>query len=296
MAAGTGVVRFRRDGLNSMVQAINEAIAVAFMAKKTRSSTFARLRWKSARMPRRTPGTFRFPFGCVRYVDVQSLMGQYSDIFIKRIYDVSGLGDAPCIVDCGGNVGLSVIWFKQRYPHSKVIVFEADPIIADVLAANVRNLRLEAVEVVQAAVGATTGPVTFQADGADGGRIDTGTGLTVGSVRLSDRIDQPVDILKIDIEGSEYAVINDLCHSGKIGLIRNIICELHGYDATQAQMGALWNNLSNAGFRMTVASGGTAEWMPGPPDSTPFPAARSAKFLLQMHAWRPEMCGRHGKP
>lgn len=53
------------------------------------------------------------------------------------------------ILDCGGNIGMSVIWFKQRYPRARITVFEADPQTADLLEENVRTLGLASVTVVQ---------------------------------------------------------------------------------------------------------------------------------------------------
>ncbi len=288
MALYDGAVRLQRDVLSTAIRSLTAAVSIARAAKSGRSSTVARLYWRCARNQRCVPGTFRFPFGRIHYVDIQSLLSQYQDIFLSRVYEVSMLTRAPYIVDCGGNIGLSVIWFKQKYPHARVMVFEADPAIAGVLESNIHNLRLEDVEVIPAALDLDTGSVTFHTDGADGGRVGNGDGLIVECVRLSDRISEPVDILKVDVEGSEYGIIRDLCNTGKIGLIRHIICELHGYEATQRQIGALWNDLSNAGFRITVTSAHTAEWMPGPPDPTPFPSAQSAKFLLHLHAWQVE--------
>ena len=80
-----------------------------------------RLFWLGERNPRRVPGAFRFPFGPVRYMDAGVMLSLYREIFLDRGYEVAGLGDAPVILDCGGNIGMSVIWFKQRYPRARII-------------------------------------------------------------------------------------------------------------------------------------------------------------------------------
>lgn len=48
------------------------------------------------------------------------------------------------------------------------------------------------------------------------------------AVRLSDLITEPVDYLKVDIEGSEFGVLKDLCATGKMALVKYVACELHG--------------------------------------------------------------------
>jgi FkbM family methyltransferase len=268
-----------------LVNIISAVLYIVAVTKRTRSFIFARLYWLDCRTPRRVPGTFRFPFGPVRYVDAKSLLVMYSEIFVDHSYDVIRLGDAPYIIDCGGNIGLSVIWFKQRYPRATITVFEADPSIAHVLDCNIRNLGLGSVEVVRAAVSDMSGPVPFMPEGTLSGRLAHGTDMMVDSIRLSDYICRPVDLLKLDIEGSEFGVIRDLRSTGKIRLLQNIICEIHSDSTTETHIGQLWSDLSEAGFRITVNR--TAFDYPEPNDPTPFTKVPRAEFILLIYAWRP---------
>lgn len=267
-----------------MSQFITDVKAVVWsviVTKRTRSLSHYRLYRLSKRTPRRVPGTFRFPFGRIRYIDAFSLFCMYSDIIFDRVYDVSGLPDKPHIVDCGGNIGISTIWFKHRYPDSTIEVFEADPAIADVLRENVRRLGLKGVEVVSAAVGDKNGAITFTPEGTLSGRVDNGPGLTIDSIRLSDRIVTPVDLLKIDIEGSEYSLLTDLCETGKIGLVRHIVCEMHGDSDAQKDLSKVIIDLSHAGFRLALAQLASVGKEP-----TPFPRVSSTEFVLLLYAWR----------
>lgn len=43
--------------------------------------------------------------------------------------------------------------------------------------------------------------------------------MSVDVVLLSDLITEPVDYLKVDIEGSEFGVLKDLCATGKMGSV-----------------------------------------------------------------------------
>ena len=214
------------------------------------------------------------------------MLSLYREIFLDRGYEVAGLGDAPVILDCGGNIGMSVIWFKQRYPRARITVFEADPKTADLLEENVRALGLTSVTVIRAAVSDAAGKVSFVPEGSLGGHVGDGPGILVNAVRLSDLITEPVDYLKVDIEGSEFGVLKDLCATGKMGLVKCLSCELHCNPAVQDQVAELWTALSQAGFRITVKEARLCDVLPGPPMPTPFFSVPSAKYLVWIYAWR----------
>jgi hypothetical protein len=55
----------------------------------------------------------------------------------------------------------------------------------------------------------------------------TGYPTKVTARRLSDFISEPIDFLKIDIEGAEHRVLGDLITSGKISLVRRMVIEYH---------------------------------------------------------------------
>jgi hypothetical protein len=54
-----------------------------------------------------------------------------------------------------------------------------------------------------------------------------GEAIRVPAVRLSRFVAQPVDFLKLDVEGSELPVLRDLVSSGTIGQIRQMVIEFH---------------------------------------------------------------------
>jgi FkbM family methyltransferase len=268
-----------------------EVLQMLRATARTRSLTYQRILWAALRKPRFTPGTLRFPFGRVRYVDAASVRTIFTQIFVDRMYDTEGLGAAPVILDCGGNIGLSVIAFKLRYPGARITVFEADPAIAATLADNVRTLKLANVEVVGAAVGAANGEAVFLPDGALGGRVASaatstgpvGAAVTVPMVRLSERISGPVDLIKLDVEGSEFDVIGDLCRSARIAQVKMLICEVHGNPTAQPRFAELWEQLTDSGFQVALRDTRTA---PGR-TSSPFRVIRGDRWAVVLYAWRP---------
>jgi len=275
---------------NVLERAFGTVTRVIRALARTRSLTYARLYWLARRTPRHVTGVFRFPFGDVHYVDAGTLPLMYFEIFVDRVYEIAGLTERPQIVDCGANIGLSTIWFKHRYPGAQILAFEADPVIAGVLERNVKQLGLVSVHVERAAVTGNAGSVSFRSDGAIGGRVTSGQGTRIASVRLTDCLAEPVDLLKLDIEGSEFDVIADLCASGKIRLVRNIVCEVHGRAEHAAPIGTLWQNLTQAGFRLAVRWAMSAAY-PDVESPTPFPSMESGWFVLHLYAWRADTTG-----
>jgi FkbM family methyltransferase len=256
---------------------------------RSEKETYARLSWCFTKKPRYTAGEFRFPFGVLQYVDSTSLKFQYLEIFVQRIYDFDARCENPVIIDCGANVGLSVIWFKQRYPNSRIIAFEADPVITEVLRANVATLGLKKVEIVDAAVWDSTGKAGFVSDGADGGRIAfQGAQKIINTVRLAEVITEPVDLLKLDIEGAEYVVLQDLCKAGKIEQVEHLICEIHGQRENKGRLIDLLKALREHRFSFTFNYARCAPDLPGEAEPTPFPVVCDGKFLLHLYAWRSE--------
>jgi FkbM family methyltransferase len=249
--------------------------------------TYDRLSRLAKRTPRYTSGTFQFSFGKLRYVDARSLKYQYREIFLHGCYDFFSERDDPLIMDCGGNIGLSVVRFKQNYPRSHVVVFEADPAISEVLGFNLSAQGLKDVKLLKAAAWIRTGQVGWVHDGADSGRVDIAHAqATIESLRVADCITKPVDLLKLDIEGAEYSVIRDLCNTGKIDYVRRLICEIHGRGDDIRNLGPLMKDPTDRGFSLTFPFARSAPDLVGAIEPTPFSAVRDGKFLLHLYAWQ----------
>jgi FkbM family methyltransferase len=242
--------------------------------------------WRAVRSRRFVPGRLRVASGRLRYSDAVSLLTIYRQIFVEGIYEVDGLGTRPTIIDCGGNIGLSVIAFKRRYPQARILTFEADPALAATLTLNIKTFGLTDITVEAKAVAAINGDIMFQRNGADGGHVvasDQAAAIHIPGVRLSDLIDGPVDLLKLDIEGSEYDVIADLSQTGRIAHVKRLICEVHGNPSTQHRFAELWERLSEAGFRLSLRYARVG----GNPGETPFAVVPGIYYAVLVYAWRP---------
>ena len=72
----------------------------------------------------------------LRITDGPNAYMQYKDVFVHGIYRFTATRPDPLIIDGGSNMGLSVLGFKHDHPGARVVAFEPDPAIADLLAEN----------------------------------------------------------------------------------------------------------------------------------------------------------------
>tara|TARA_Y100000310_G_scaffold324997_1_gene387765 strand:+ start:3743 stop:4588 length:846 start_codon:yes stop_codon:yes gene_type:complete len=178
------------------------------------------------------------------------------EVFIHSIYKPNLTKKTPFIVDCGGNIGISVIFFKYLYPDAKIIVFEPDRTSFDLLTKNIKSNNLSNVTLINKALSKKKGKIKFYT------RPHTALGLSsiiysqlnnkctiIDSVLLSDFIKEPVDLLKLDVEGAEEQVIEDLHENNKLQLINELICEYHHNITSQKdRLSHFLNLFEKAGF------------------------------------------------
>ncbi len=267
------------------VKALEVAARIARATHKTRSLAYARLDWRVRRAGPQQRAQFRFPFGSLSLVDLKSMGSQYYEIFVDEVYGAD-LPPNPCIVDCGANVGLATIWFKQKFTGAHVTAVEADPNVFAILERNVHAQRLADVTMIHGALAKTAGTVRFHADGGMGGHVHPSGEIVVPALRLSSILPDDVDLLKLDIEGSEFAVIDELVDSGAIFKVRRLVCEIHaGSDQTQL-VARFLNQLATTGFLTSIR---WAEPFREPAKgASPFQffSGKSARYVLHAYAWR----------
>ncbi len=164
----------------------------------------------------------------------------YREIMVSQVYAFSSNSSEPLIVDCGSNVGMSVLFFKKLFPGSRVIAFEPDPTTFRILESNVSGNRLANVTLHNKAVGAEDCETDFYVNAENPGDLGMSviqqdhlpTTVPVHSVRLSSVIGQEqVDFLKLDVEGAETDVIDDLDRHGALKGIREMVIEYHHHIA-----------------------------------------------------------------
>ncbi len=178
----------------------------------------------------------------------------YEEIFREQVYRFSTQSEAPLIIDCGANVGMSVLYFKWLYPKARIIALEPDPEIFTTLMKNIRTYNLTDITPLQYAAWDRKTRLFFEQDGGVGGRItsrkNTVKKIEIQAIRLSELINTNVDLLKIDIEGSEFAVLKD-CEK-KLGKVEHLFVEYHSHRMRPQSLDVILKIFKNAGFRYYI--------------------------------------------
>jgi FkbM family methyltransferase len=225
------------------------------------------------------------PFGTISVVDLKSMGSQYLEIFVEEAYGAE-LPPNPVIIDCGSNVGLATIWFTERYPGAAVTAIEADPDVFHVLEQNLYARGLSNVRMIHGAASKSGESVRFAADGGMGGHVDASGETIVPAVRLSSLMPAKVDLLKLDIEGSEFEVIEELVDSGVIAKVDRIVCEVHA-DSSQARLVAgLLERLATNGFLVSIRWAEPFQEKAEGTSPFAFFSGRRARYVMHLYAWR----------
>jgi FkbM family methyltransferase len=241
--------------------------------------------------PRFTPGAIRMLDYELRYSDLLSFCPQWHDIFVKRTLDFRCANDAPRILDCGANVGLASLYFKRLYPGARITAYEADPALFAMLDTNLTTNSHADVERVHAALWTATGTLTFSCEGSDSGMIGSLPGAvdgrltTVPSLRLRDILArEPIDLLKLDIEGAEDAVLEDCLDV--LDRVHAIVMDLHEFDPAARQAPRVLERLTRAGFAYAIDDFVSLTWRPPlAAKDSPFPG-RATNWAMTVRAWR----------
>ena len=243
-------------------------------------------------MPRHTPGSVRLLDYDIEYADLLSFCPQFHEIFVQRGLEFRATGPAPRILDCGSNIGAASLFFKRAYPGARITAYEADPALCAMTKRNLERNGAADVEVVHAALWTSTGQVTFRAEGSDSGMIDglagavDAKGVTVPSLRMRDVIARErIDLLKLDIEGAEGAVLAD-CEP-VLDRVNAIVMDLHEFDPRDRQSPRVFECLTRSGFLYSCDELLLQHWRPPvAADDSPFPRLPLV-WTMTVRAWRP---------
>ncbi len=188
----------------------------------------------------------------MRVPDAKSFIYQFQEIFYKRSYQFITSASSPLIYDCGANVGTSCLFFKKEYPTAVVHAFEPDPKVFSALKHNMEVNGIKDVHLHNAAVWKEEGSLSFASEGADSGALITERkkeSINVKAIRLRDLLakEQRVDLLKIDIEGAETAVVED-CQD-VLDRVEHLFIEYHSFNGQQQTLHTIIQILQQNNFR-----------------------------------------------
>jgi FkbM family methyltransferase len=163
----------------------------------------------------------------------------FRQIFVEREYlFLDDVREIRTVVDCGANIGCSSAWFLSRHPDARVVAVEPDPDNFRQLATNLRPYGDRASLVEGAVWSERTGLVVVRGAFRDGRHWaiqvrPSGSGEACDLVAFDMPSlfallgDGAIDLLKVDIEGSELQLFSDP-DAGWMARVRNAAIEIHG--------------------------------------------------------------------
>lgn len=200
----------------------------------------------------------------VSHLNLKTLCQLFDEIFIDCVYYFRTANATPSIIDCGSNIGMSILFFKKLYPGARVVGFEPDLDTYGRLEENIRLNNLQQVTVHNRAVSDRDGRITFYTDPDPSGSLETsilgertsGRKHEVEAVRLSQFITEEVDLLKMDIEGAENLVMRELAAADKLTRIREMFIEYHHHflDKDNDTLSEILQILEEHGFGYQIYS------------------------------------------
>ncbi len=213
--------------------------------------------WKDKlfKKKRFAPYTTRFRGHPLYIHDRASFWLGYHELFKEETYKFSSSKTNPYIIDCGANLGMSIIYFKSLFPQARILAFEADPGIFGFLEKNMHSFHFKDITIFNKAVWDTNNELlTFMNEGGAGGRIqaknDAFSVVETKTARLSEFITEKIDFLKIDIEGAEGKVIADC--ADKLYWVENLFIEYHSFEKEDQNLHQILGTVQQAGFRYHI--------------------------------------------
>ncbi len=211
-------------------------------------------------IPIRSIRVGKYVIGGIPY---KHLLNQFTEIFISQSY-ATGAIDAKMIIDAGANIGMATVYFAYYYPDATITSIEPDPEIFIILKNNIEANHLTGrVNLINSALGKAEGLVALYHNGQPGRttmsllqeRDKLPNKTSVSMCPLSKYVSSGVSILKMDIEGAEHEVFEEMERSDKLKHVQFIVMEYHhilnNSTATRSLAGFL-GRLEAAGFSYSL--------------------------------------------
>lgn len=212
-------------------------------------------------------GTAQLLTAKIEYPKRAGLYGMFKEIFIDQNYFIPFTKEPLSIIDCGTNIGISLLYFRTQAPSAHIIAFEPNPYTYEVAKRNIDRNNLQ-VTLHNVGVGSKSEQVTFFTEISDPTSQSASMTKQLATKHyamqeikvviepLSKFITEPVDILKLDIEGAEGEVITELAQANKLSFVKKIFIEYH-FDGvhTTYPLSTILGHLEAAGFIFVINSG-----------------------------------------
>lgn len=157
----------------------------------------------------------------------------YEEVILRKSYDIPFPISPETIIDGGGNIGLTAAFWATRYPDAQIVTLEPDKGNFDMLLRNTAPYKN--IHPIMAGIWPRTGHLVVKdlGHGDNGLMVEETTEGTAGAVpaysigAILQKMGWPtVDLLKLDVEGSEKELFSEE-YEQWLPKVRILIVEMH---------------------------------------------------------------------
>lgn len=189
-----------------------------------------------------------------------SFLHSVDEIFKDEVYKFKTNSQRPYIIDCGANFGVSIYYFFKNYPNCRILAFEPDHEIYNILSENINKLKNStSITIKEEAVWKENTTLEFFSEGGLAGSLVTDFAkksniIKIKAIDLKKYLHEKIDFLKIDIEGAENELIFDI--KDNLNNVENLFLEYHGLKNQKQNLGNILNLLTDVGFEYYIRVAG----------------------------------------
>lgn len=189
------------------------------------------------------------------------LFALFRKVFLTASYAVPAGPNVKCIVDCGSHVGMSVLFFRLRYPSAEIHAFEPNPQSFALLSENIEANQLRGITLHNIAFANGQGEAAYycpkdrELEGTTRKGVKDCPATPVRTERLSDHLKRlgEVGIVKINVQGAEVDILQDLVSTGTLQSISRMAIEYqHQVAGEKGRLSSFLHAFEACGFRYNV--------------------------------------------
>ena len=175
------------------------------------------------------------------------------EIFVEEVYALTKSKEVFKILDLGSNIGLSIAYFKMRFPDAIIEAYEPDKNSFELLRKNIRENGWGKVIANEKAVSDENGylfassieeKASVNSNFATAGKKES----QVKAKRISEILQQNFVIIKIDVEGGEWRIFKKIIEHQLIPKASNWFVEFHQIKKNKKQFEEILNCFQRNGF------------------------------------------------
>jgi FkbM family methyltransferase len=177
------------------------------------------------------------------------------EIFADEVYSVNENATVKSLLDLGANIGLSVAYFKTKFPSANIECYEPDENSFELLQKNVNENSWENVKCYRQAVSNQdrflyAAPAEEMASvNSQFSKSGTNEKNKVPSKDIAVILQQKFDVVKMDIEGAEWSVFKRIIEKKLIRQTVHWFVEFHKIENNRMQFEEILNCFEHNGYK-----------------------------------------------